>query len=120
MGHTDTEQAQILRHMLGIDKPEARVPVPYRDYYCASRGDTVLAAMAAAGLVECYRRDEHYDWYTTTEAGRTLAFRSHRASRNPKAKRVYLRFLSISDVYPGLTFREFLTRPEFADARRHA
>ena len=34
-----TDQLQTLRHMLGIDKPDERAPEPYRDHYCASRGD---------------------------------------------------------------------------------
>ena len=42
MNLTD-EQLQTLRHMLGIDKPDEREPEPYRDYYCASRGDANLA-----------------------------------------------------------------------------
>ena len=33
------EQLRILRHMLGIDLPAVKAPVPYRDYYCASRGE---------------------------------------------------------------------------------
>ena len=114
------EQLRILRHMLGIDLPAVKAPVPYRDYYCASRGDSRLEALAAVGAVTLYRRDAHYDWYTTTDAGRAAAIASHRNIRAPKAKRLYARYLEISDVYPGLSFRTFLTDPTFADTRQAA
>lgn len=71
------EQLQILRHMLGIDKPAVRVPDPYRDYYCAMRGDAGLAELEQLGAVRMYRQCEHYDWYTTTAAGRSAAIASH-------------------------------------------
>lgn len=115
-----TEECSVLRHMLGIDRPEERAPVPYRDYYCADPGDQQLAAMAARGLVECYSRRGGYSWYRCTPAGREAALASHRAIRYGKPKRVYLRYLKASDALPDLTFREFLTDPQFAEARRMA
>jgi len=114
------EQGDILRHMLGIDKPEEREPKAYRNYYCANHDDQALHALAELGLVKCYRRDDHYEWFTCTEAGIAAAHASHRAIRYPKRKRVYLKFLHISDVAPDLTFHEFLTSPHFAEVRRSA
>ena len=115
-----TEQLQTLRHMLGIDKPDERAPDPYRDHYCASRGDADLAELARIGAVRLYGQCEHYDWYCTTEAGRAAAIASHRKIRLPKPKRIYSKYLDFADVHCGLTFREFLTSPDYADARSAA
>lgn len=38
------EHLRILRHMLGVDLPEVKKPKPYRDYYCANRGNGVQRA----------------------------------------------------------------------------
>lgn len=114
------EQLQTLRHMLGIDKPEERDPKPYRDYYCACRGDAELAEMERQGAVRLYHQCKDYDWYTTTEAGREAALASHRKIRLPKSKRIYSKYLDIADVHAGLTFHEFLTSPDYADARAAA
>ena len=114
------EQLRTLRHMLGINKPDERAPTPYRDYYCASRGDADLAELARVGAVRLYRQCDQYDWYTTTDAGRAAAIASHRTIRLPKSKRVYSKYLDISEVHQGLTFREFLTSPAYADARAAA
>lgn len=121
-GTVSAEHAATLRHMLGIDRPNERNPKPYRDYYCACPGDPEIEAMAALGLVERYepRTPSEWHWYRTTHAGREAAFASHRATVYPKAKRVYLRYLSAADAYPGLTFREFLTHARFAEDRRSA
>lgn len=113
-------QLQTLRHMLGIDKPDERAPEPYRDYYCASRGDADMAELARLGAVRLYRQCEHYDWYTTTDAGRAAAIASHRKIRLPKSKRIYSRYLDVSDVHAGLTFHEFLTSPDYAESRAAA
>lgn len=112
-------QLETLRHMLGIDNPAKRSPEPTRDYFCASRGDSHLQAMASAGLVEWYSDKWDYEWYKTTELGRELAIKSHKKVRYPKAKRVYLAFLSVSDA-TGCTFKEFLTQPEYEDYRKAA
>mgnify|MGYP003588762593 CR=1 FL=1 len=114
------EQLRKLRHMLGIDKPEERDPKPYRDYYCANKGNADLLQMARQGAVRLYRQCEDYDWYTTTEAGKAAAIVSHRKIRLPKSKRMYSKFLDIADVHADLTFREFLTSPAYAEARAAA
>ena len=114
------EECSVLRHMLGIDLPHVQHPKPYRDYFCADKGDLQLQAMAARGLVERYSQRGGWDWYRCTDAGRAAAFASHKAIRYSKPKRVYLRYLSASDAYPDLTFHEFLTSDEFRDARRNA
>lgn len=117
------DQLQTLRHMLGIDDPGLREPKPYRNYYAACPGDADMAALAETGAVRLEsgpRPGFPYDCYICTEAGINEAIRSHRTIRKTKAQRTYLRYLDYSDVCPDLTFRDFLTLPEFADARRDA
>lgn len=113
------DQLQTLRHMLGIDDPSRKEPVPYRDYYCASRGDSHLQAMAGLGLVEMYSQQGNYDWYRTTDSGKSLAIESHKKIRYPKGKRVYLAFLRMADA-TGCTFKDFLTNPEYKETRKAA
>ncbi|MDO5674812.1 MAG: hypothetical protein Q4G66_07855 [bacterium] len=114
------KQLQTLRHMLGIDRPNESAPKPYRDYYCANRGDAELIELAKIGAVILYRQSDQYDWYRTSRAGRVAAIASHREIRRPKAKRLYHQFLLIKDVDGGLTFRDFLTSPVYADVRKRA
>lgn len=108
---------QILRHMLGIDVTDVRSPKEYRDYFCACHGDADLAELAAAGMVKMYDKCSQYEWFTTTDAGKAAARASQRARLQTKSKRMYSRFLDISDCRPDLTFREFLTSPDYADTR---
>lgn len=114
------EQLRILRHMLGIDVDDATNPPEYRDYYCANPGDAELHAMVTLGLVRLYATRGGYEWFTTTDTGKSAARLSQRAMLLPKPKRVYRRWLSVSDALPDLTFRDFLTRSEFADIRKAA
>lgn len=114
------EQLQTLRHTLGIDTPDERAPKAYRNYFCANRGDTDLAERARLGAVRLYRQCDHYDWYTTTGAGRAAARASHRTIRLPKSKRIYSRYLDVADVHAHLTFHEFLTSPTYAETRAAA
>lgn len=117
------EQLRILRHMLGIDDGSKARPEPYRDHYCANAGDPQLVELARLGMVRLAGKPSPglpYETYVTTEAGRAAAIASFRAIQAPKKKRVYLRFLEVSEVCPDLTFREFLVREEFAEIRREA
>ena len=115
------EQCRTLRHMLGIDKPAEAHPRPCRDYYCANPGDEAMRELERLGMVRRLGCEEWgYEWYVTTEAGREAALQSHRAIMLPKRKRVYRRWLSLSDCCPDLTFYEFLTSAEWAEERRSA
>lgn len=114
------KQLDTLRHMLGINDPWMPEPTPSRDYFCASSGDPELAELARLGLVRLYSQRNNYDWYATTDAGKDAAMRSHKTIRYTKAQRVYGKFLDIRDCYSELTFKEFITSPEFADSRRAA
>jgi len=114
------EQLRILRHMLGIDVCDTPRPNEYRDYYCANPGDERLLDLQRLGMVEKYRVAAGYEWFTTTDAGKAAARASQQAMLLPKRRRIYLRWLSVKDACPDLTFRDYLVRPEFADDRKAA
>ncbi len=109
----DAKQLQTLRHMLGIDDPSLDVPKPYRDYYCANPGDPALHELMRLGAVRMYDTRGGYEWFTCTDAGRAAAITSHKAIQYSKAKRRYIRFLDVRDCWPDLTFRQFITDPQF-------
>lgn len=107
------EQLRVLRHMLGIDRPEMDVPKPYRDYYCASSCDPTMSELARLGAVRLYDARSDCEWYTCTPEGRAAAIASHKTIRYSAAKRRYHRYLDIRDCRPDLTFRQFLTDPRY-------
>lgn len=117
-----TEQVDILQHMLGLTDPASPNPNEYRDYYCASPGDPQLRELERLGMVRMYSDHGEYEWFTTTDAGKSVARARYMRDMQTKTKkqRVYLSWLRLSDVCPDLTFREFLTRPEFSERRRNA
>ncbi len=115
-----SEQLRILRHMLGIDDPYMREPRPWRDYYCANPGDPEMRALAEAGAVMLYDTRGGYEWWRCTEAGRAAAIESHGTIQHSKASRIYRKFLEVSDCRPDLTFRQFLTDPDFRRTRQEA
>lgn len=114
------EQLRILRHMLGINVSDTPRPAEYRDYYCANPGKPALHELARMGMVVPYSTRDGYEWFKTTDSGKDKARASQRAMLLPKSKRVYLRWLSIRDVVPDLTFRDFITQREFEDVRKAA
>ena len=114
------EQLRILRHMLGIETPRDRFPAPYRDYYCANPGKPALHELQALGMVRLYSTRDGYEWWCTTDAGRAAAMASHKTIRYSKPRRTYIKWLDIKDCFADLTFREFLTHPDFAASRREA
>ena len=115
-------QLYTLRHMLGINTPNDRVPRPYRNYAAVTPEDPEYIELKRLGAVERYvcQGSAEYHWYRCTEAGKLAAMRSHRKIRRTKSQRRYVKFLDVSDCYQDLTFREFLTHPYFKDARESA
>lgn len=113
-------QLQTLRHMLGIDRPQIADPVPCRNYAAANRTDPEFIELERIGAIERYSTQGGYCWYRTTDAGRSAAIASHKRIRLPKPKRLYSRYLHIADAFLDLTFKAFLTRPEFAASRKAA
>lgn len=114
------EQLSILRHMLGINVRDTPKPQEYRDYYCAEPGDAELHELARLGMVEMYATQGGYEWFRTTETGKSAARASQQARLLPKPKRVYRRWLAIRDADADLTFRDFLTDPAWDEVRRTA
>jgi hypothetical protein len=107
--------------MLGINTPEDKEPKPYRNYVAVNPGDGKYIVLERLGLVECYRRSgpsTEYDWYKCTDKGTSIALISHKHIRYNKPRRRYLKYLEISDCLPDLTFKEFLTSPDFRETRR--
>lgn len=115
-------QLHTLRHMLGINTPNDRVPRPYRNHAAVPPGDPEYIELERLGAVERYtcRGSAEYHWYQCTEAGKLAAMRSHRAIRRTKPQRRYVKYLDMSDCYQDLTFKEFLTHPYFKEARESA
>ena len=114
------KQLSTLRHMLGINDPTVKTPKPYRNYAAVSPGDEEFKELHSLGLVRFvgYRGD--YDYYSCTELGKLLAEKSHKDIRYKKSKRVYIKYLSVSDACPELSFKSFLTDPKFARYRKEA
>jgi len=112
------DQLEALRHMLGIDDPSVKEPKSYRNYYCACKNDSLMNGLRHLGFVRLYRVTDDYDYFTATETGIAAAHASHKKIRWPKAKRMYHKFLDLSDCWPDLTFRQFLTDPELLEIRR--
>lgn len=113
------EHLRILRHMLGIDTPWIKNPNEYRDYYCANPGYGPLLELEKMGMVVKYSEGGGYHWFKTTDMGKEAARESQRRMLLPKPKRRYRKWLSVSDSVPGLTFEEFLTLPEYKEARNN-
>ncbi len=117
------EQLHTLRHMLGINTPDDRVPKPYRNYAAVTPGNLKYIELEQLGAIKKYRtHDSHsqYDWYGCTLEGRLAAIKSHKTIRKTRAQRRYTAYLDMTDVYPELTFKDFLTHPDFSTARRLA
>jgi hypothetical protein len=106
-------QLRTLRHMLGINTHEAERPKPWRNYYCANPGEKEMVELARLGAIEIYDTRGGYEWWRCTDVGRATAIASHKTIRHSPAKRRYIRFLNLRECYPDLTFRQFLTDPQY-------
>ena len=116
-----------LRHMLGWQKTDQRDPPDGRDYGCPNPGDPLFARLESLGLVTCLRRGKDaalhdLDTFTTTDLGKEMARRSFYQRRKSKAARKYAVWQRITDSWPELTFKEFLTSDDrdLVNARRDA
>ncbi|KKM80022.1 hypothetical protein LCGC14_1344040 [marine sediment metagenome] len=115
------DQLYTLRHMLGINTPYDRVPKPYRDYAAVPPGDAEFLELERLGAVERYTASlGEYTYFRCTEAGKLAAIRSHKTIRKTKPQRRYSAYLDMIDAFQDLTFKEFLTRPEFKEDRENA
>ena len=114
------QQLDTLRHMLGINNAYNKIPKPYRNYYCTNPNDKNLYELERLGFVELYSKEGNYDWFRCTESGKEAAFKSYKAIRKSKGARLYMRFLEVRECYQELTFKEFLTHPDFKETRQKA
>ncbi len=109
-----------LRHSLGIEWAHEK---SCRNYFCDELPSPQMERLVRAGLMTQGRyvaghEDHSMRYFHVTECGILLAHED--IPVKSMAKRRYERFLDISDVFPDLTFREFLTSPEFAETRKNA
>ena len=102
-----------LQHSLGISDGRTK---EYRNHYADEPDCPQMAKLIAMGLMKRgYRIPGGLQMYHVTEAGKKIA-RDNLPPPPSKKKRRYLRYLDASDAYPDLTFREFLTEPEWKEA----
>jgi hypothetical protein len=113
------QQLDCLRHMLGINRPDLDRPEPYRDYACANPGDPLFVDLARLGAVRMYSKRYGYEWFQCTDEGRAAAIASYKTIQHSAAKRRYIRFLSLRDCCPDLTFHEFLVNPIYRAYPQH-
>ncbi len=119
---TDIE-LEIVLHTLGLTDPKTKEP--YRNHFVSGDGNsdmTILASLCQKGFMVETRAPGFLEpgdrLFLVTDAGIFYA-QKHR----PKPRRLtrdqkrYGRFLELSDCHPDLTFREFLTDPQFAKYR---
>ena len=116
------KQLSMLRHMLGINDPAVKEPKPYRNYAAVTPGDEMFVELERLGAVE---RAPSPSWseletFICTEAGKLTAMRSHRTIRWSRSKRRYSAYLNITESFTDLTFKQFLTDPQFAEVRANA
>jgi len=116
------EQLHTLRHMLGINNPRMKHPIPCRNHAFVVPGDPKFLELEALGVIErdtalVYR---NYHRYSCTDKGKRAALESYPQIRWSRSKRRYWKFRQVLEAVPDLTFREFLTSPEFSQSRRDA
>lgn len=106
----------ILQHALGVDR-FGRGNM-YRDHFVAGPGhadyDTCMTA-AEAGLMRRYDAPHLCGGvlFIVTEAGRAyVRAESPRPDRRQLARDRYARFLDVRDIFPDLTFGQFLARKD--------
>lgn len=128
------EELDTLRHMLGINTPWVKRPEPTRDYFATGAGDLKMVWLELLGAVRLYATDwplnPSLHWYCTTALGRAVAMASFKpyaaqhewygGRRRMQGARRYSKFLDYKECDSRLTFKKFLTQPEYAEARKAA
>ena len=120
------EHLHILHHSLGISEPLeiSKQKPPYRNHFVTEpRGKDfeLLKDLEKAGLVERQRhsllRSKQWCFHCTDE-GKRLASTTRPTLKLTRDQRRYDNFLEMSDVDQDLTFRKFLTDPQYEEFRR--
>ena len=117
-------ELEILLHTLGLDYNKSIEP--YRNHFVAGPGHSdmpiilrliergFMAETSPPGFLPQGDRV-----FTVTAAGIVFALKNRpQLPKRTRAQRRYDAFVEIADVYPDLTFREFLTHPKFEAHRR--
>jgi hypothetical protein len=124
MSKDKDQELEILLHTLGLDND--KVIEPYRNYFVASDDHsdlpTILRLIDLGFMQEnrapVFLKDGDRV-FCVTEIGKFFAIKNRpRPPKRTRSQKRYDAFVNIADVYPDLTFREFLTHPHFEKARR--
>ena len=123
MGDLSRTAMDALLHTLGHERG-TQERSGSRNRYVTSGTDPAVAELVAAGLMVEGARVGFLPpgdrWYQATERGESLARGEHERTR-PKmtaGRRRYLRWLTISDFMPDLSFSAFLKRKDLHEAGR--
>lgn len=109
----------ILQHTLGLDEygisRSPSQPEGYRNHFVASEGHhewSYLMTCKEHGLLEQHGArviSGGSPWFSVTSAGRAyVAQYSPKPPKLTRGQQRYQRFLDLSDVYPDMTFKEFV------------
>lgn len=115
------DQLSTLRHMLGINTPYDSKPRPTRNYIIVSSNSLKSKDFIELAQLEAIRSykphlglgSPMYTYYCCTAKGEAAARISHKTIRKTKSQRRYYTYLGLIDIYPDLTFKEYLTSQEF-------
>ena len=117
-------ELEILLHTLGLDYNKSIEP--YRNHFVAGPGHSdmpIILRLIERGFMEEILKPgflpEGDKVFAVTAAGIVHALKNRpHTPRRTRAQRRYDAFVEIADVYPDLTFREFLTHPKFEAYRQ--
>lgn len=107
------EQLDTLCHMLGLSEG---VREPCRNYFAAEPYDKEMEELRKKGLVEKWFVRWGLQYYRATPYGICAALCHHQHVKLSKGQRRYRTWLNLNDAIQ-VSFRDFLTLPEFAEIR---
>ena len=112
------EQLQILQHSLGVD--QYGHGQQYRNHFCAGGADEAICReLVAMGYM---RRHPTMGWlpcfdYSVTEEGKAaMRKESPKPPKLTAGQKRYREWLRVSDVFPDMTFGDWLKRKRTEDA----
>jgi hypothetical protein len=120
------EHLHILQHSLGLD--EYGQGRQYRNHFVTGPGSKdwdACRALTDAGLMTENKGHALLPvgdsvFYVTPAGIDFVATNSPKPPKVSRNRRRYAAFMDLTDCCPDLTFKQFLTDPNFADARRRA
>lgn len=100
-----TSDIRSLQHALGITDGQKE----YRNYYAADPYDAKMERLVRLGLMERGRVIAGgLQYFHVTECGRELAYQELDRPKLSRSQKRYLRYLDLRDIYPDMTFEEFI------------